>query len=512
MILLVVLVVVAMLSLAALTFAKLMMAEHQAAEMSVRQAQARAAAESGIETARMFLAQDAQTALEAGGSYDNAAYFRQILVADGLPSGGRSRFTIISPVVVEGGSSAIRFGLEDESTKLNLNALLAADKADPTANAARQILMGLPGMDEYIADAILDWLDDDDEPREYGAEYETYASLPTPYAPRNGPIDTIEELLLVRGVTPELLFGLDTNHNGVVDAAEAANGSLNGVDNSDGSMNRGWAAYLTLFSLEANVQPDGSPRINVAQSDLKTLYDQLSQAVDPQWATYIVAYRQNGPYKQTDTKSSKPQNSVTSGEIDFDKPADSKGNLTTILDLIGSPVQVTFKGQKEPAVLQTPFPNDPIQMGLYLPKMMDTLTVNTAKVIPARININQAPKAVISGIPGMTPEIVEQILANRQPDPSKQDDNQRHETWLLTQGIVTLDQMKPMMPFVTGGGSVYRVQSVGYSDEGGPYARIEAVLDASAGGKPARVIFWRDVSHLGRGYSLETLGLGVPGE
>lgn len=508
MILLVVLVVVAMLSLAALTFAELMMAERQAAEMSVRQAQARAAAESGIEMARMFLAQDPKTALEAGGSYDNAAYFRGAVVDERLRSGGRSRCTIVSPATVEGASSAIRFGLEDESTKLNLNALLAADKAVP--DGARQVLMGLPGMNEYIADAILDWLDEDEEPREFGAELEAYASLAIPYAPRNGPIDSIEELLLVQGVTPGLLFGLDANHNGVVDAAEQANEALLGVDNSDGSMSRGWAAYLTLFSLEANVQPDGSPRINVGQSDLKKLYDELSQ-VDPQWATFIVAYRQNGPYL-VDGTSSTLLNYVTSGEIDLEKPANSKGNLKTVLDLIGKPVQVTFKGQKDPAVLQTPFPEDPIQMGLYLPKLMDTLTVNTAKVIPARININQAPQAVISGIPGMSPEIVEQILAGREPDPAKMDDNQRHETWLLSQGIVPLDQMKLIMPFVSGGGSVYRVQSVGYSDEGGPYARIEAVLDASAGGKSPRVIFWRDISHLGRGYSLETLGLGLPGE
>ncbi len=38
--------------------------------------------------------------------------------------------------------------------------------------------------------------------------------LDPPYAPRNGPMETIEELLLVRGVTPELLFGVDANHNG----------------------------------------------------------------------------------------------------------------------------------------------------------------------------------------------------------------------------------------------------------------------------------------------------------
>jgi hypothetical protein len=48
-----------------------------------------------------------------------------------------------------------------------------------------------------------------------GAEIETYSALG--YACKNGPPDTIEELLLVRGVTPDLLFGADMNRNGVID-------------------------------------------------------------------------------------------------------------------------------------------------------------------------------------------------------------------------------------------------------------------------------------------------------
>jgi hypothetical protein len=72
-----------------------------------------------------------------------------------------------------------------------------------------------------IADAILDWLDDDDEPREFGAEANTTRRWP-PYAPKNGPLETVEELLLVRGVTPQLLFGCDVNRNGMVDPDEMA--------------------------------------------------------------------------------------------------------------------------------------------------------------------------------------------------------------------------------------------------------------------------------------------------
>ncbi len=52
--LVVVLVAIAMLALGAMTMANLMLVERQAAELGVRQAQARMSAESGVEMARLF--------------------------------------------------------------------------------------------------------------------------------------------------------------------------------------------------------------------------------------------------------------------------------------------------------------------------------------------------------------------------------------------------------------------------------------------------------------------------
>jgi hypothetical protein len=64
--------------------------------------------------------------------------------------------------------------------------------------------------------------------------------------------------------------------------------------------------------------------------------------------------------------------------------------------------------------------------------------------------------------------------------------------------------MKALLPYVTTGGSVYRGQVVGFFDGGGPAVRIEVVLDATA--SPPHVLFWREISQLGRGFSLDDLG------
>ena len=56
--------------------------------------------------------------------------------------------------------------------------------------------------------------DPDEQPEPDGVKRGYYESLPHPYTIRNGPLRTVRELLLVRGVTPELFHGEDTNANG----------------------------------------------------------------------------------------------------------------------------------------------------------------------------------------------------------------------------------------------------------------------------------------------------------
>lgn len=57
-----------------------------------------------------------------------------------------------------------------------------------------------------IVDSILDWRDRDDLHRLNGAEDKYYRLLPDPYACKNAAFDSVEELLLVRGMRPELFY------------------------------------------------------------------------------------------------------------------------------------------------------------------------------------------------------------------------------------------------------------------------------------------------------------------
>ena len=289
------LVVVAMLTLGAAAFFERMFAEHQAERAYGRQMQANNMAESGVEYCKALMMEDPETITQSGGLYGNANLFQGVLVNDDSMASARGRFTVVAPdLTTEGYYGGMRYGLENESARLNLNTILFADQTEE--GASRKLLLALPGMTESIADAILDWLDSDNDSRQLGAERDYYASLSHAYAPRNGPLGSIEELLLVRDVTPALLFGADLNRNGAIDGNEQNLVQIDNVDNSQGELNRGWAAYLTLDSAEANLTPDGKPKIDVNMDNLEDLHKQLSEVLSADEANFIVAYRQGGAY------------------------------------------------------------------------------------------------------------------------------------------------------------------------------------------------------------------------
>lgn len=499
MVLILVLIVIAALSLAALTYAEWMLTEREAAFLSERQAQARALAASGVAAAQLFLSNDAQTRSDSGGSYDNPGLFCGVVVLDADAARDRGRFTVVAPIVDDAGSGGVRYGLEDESAKINLNAILSLVKEE---DAAREVLMSLPGMTEDVADAILDWIDSDDETRTFGAEVDYYSTLDPPYAPKNGPLGTIEELLMVRGVTPALLLGVDANRNGYADDTEADPSLVAAGDALLGSMDRGWAGYLTLHSAgaESNLTAAGEAKINVNQDSLETLHEELAAVFGEEWATFIVAYRQQQKAYEQGSQEPEKLETKPSGELDLSK--EGKLKLKSVLDLIGQRVQVQYKGAEEPVVLESLFPNDPAAMAEYLPELVDGLTTGDDINTTGRINVNQAPAAVLAAIPGLPDEAVDRILSARQGQATS--DTPPDPTWLLIDGILTLDEMKAIMPYVTGGGSIFRAQVVGFYDAEGPAARVEVVIDA--GQQPPAIVSWRDLSNLGRGYPLDVLG------
>jgi len=103
---------------------------------------------------------------------------------------------------------------------------------------------------------------------------------------------------------------------------------------------------------------------------------------------------------------------------------------------------------------------------------------------------------VLMGVPGLQDSDVIQIVAARRGADLGSPVFQT-PTWLLTEANVSATTLSGLDKFVTSRSQVFRVQSVGYFDDGGPAARVEAVIDTN-GGRP-RIIAWRDLTELGKG-------------
>ena len=512
-VLLAVLVVVVLLSLAAYQYSDLMVSEYKAVVNAHRAAQARAFADSGIHYAAALIANPDNVATLGGNIFDNPDAFRDVAVGDDGKKGA-GKFTLIAPADLEIGAGDVwRHGFTDEAGKINVNAFM---KRDPSGQQLLAALMKLPNMTEDIAAAIVDWLDTDSETTPNGAEEDYYSSLELPYRCKNGPIDTIGELLLVKGVGRDILYGSDLNANGIQDPDEG--------DEANG-FSRGLSAYLTLYSREQNADAEGQALTFVNEADLNVYFEKLAttESLGENLAKFLIMYRQYGPSNtsgQTQSlggsiaallgggQSKKKTTPTRKGVLEdfipnFEKKANQK--ISSFYDLVNAQVSIpgktvtsaTGKSTQEPATVYDSPLKDVAQRRELLPKLFEHVTIFEESDIPARINVNTAPREVLLAVPEITETDVEAIVKLR-PDYSSAtvpDEIFNTPAWLLTEANLTTDTLKKLEKYITTKSQVYRVQSLGQSDAGGPTARIEAVIDTNHG-RP-RILMWRDLTELG---------------
>ena len=167
-----------------------------------------------------------------------------------------------------------KIGIFDHSGKIQINQLV--DSSEQKALFSRFLSQEEFDLDtedvDNLIDAITDWIDSDDEVTGFGAENTYYQSLPEPYSCKNGPLDFLEDLLLVRGISRELYYGKDEKE--------------------------GISKYLTVY---------GDGKININTADTEVLMS-LSDEIDREMAENMIAYRND---KENDLHNSTWYNKVS---------------------------------------------------------------------------------------------------------------------------------------------------------------------------------------------------------
>jgi general secretion pathway protein K len=185
--------VVAILSVIVLEFSFAMRTEVNIAKNFKEEAQLYAIAEGGIQRAIAELV------------YKNDPRIQQMrknFIIEEIPPDKKEWVTDGRPYLLPFDQRTCEVKVMSESGKVNINTV---------SDATLRKIIGQLGLEgearDVVVDSILDWIDPDDLTRLNGAENDYYRSLKEPYNCKNGNLDSIEELLLVRGVTPDLFYG-----------------------------------------------------------------------------------------------------------------------------------------------------------------------------------------------------------------------------------------------------------------------------------------------------------------
>jgi DNA uptake protein ComE-like DNA-binding protein len=321
-------------------------------------------------------------------------------------------------------------GPADAHAKLNVN-LMTHDQ-----------LMTLPLMTDDIADAILDWIDPDDDTNPMGAEIGYYSSLPYPYEPRNAPMRSIEELELVAGVYPDMVRGEDTNLNGLLDPQENDGEASAPSDNSDGMLDAGWSGILTTASVDDVTGVSGQPLL-----DLKTAQDgDLMQrvGVDANQAKTILDYVANYQNAQM---------------ADF-----LTQSLNGLARRVGINPQQRQVGQ--------PLTND--QLGSLFNECGIGVSSGGAPK-PGKLNINTCPSDILQYLPDIDPALADSIIMERESRPN----GFTSIMDLLAIPAMNRNSLAKIYPLLTVRSNVYVVTCRGRDLRTGLEVEMIATLDRS---------------------------------
>lgn len=161
--------------------------------------------------------------------------------------------------VIPEGDGVLSIRIEDEQGKFYLNSIVFPNGETNTDNySAFSRLLKEVGLNDELTDTLADWVDINDEPRPRGAEtYDYYMRLPEPYAAKNAPLDSIGEIMLVKGYTPEAYRKL--------------------------------SPFVTVYT-------DGRTNINTAPKEVLMA---LSGDITGDMADKVMDYRSKNPFKDT---------------------------------------------------------------------------------------------------------------------------------------------------------------------------------------------------------------------
>jgi competence ComEA-like helix-hairpin-helix protein len=410
------------------------------------QIQAHYLALAGVEKTKALLFHDAADRRERGEHhtgtlYDAPEHFRDVTL-------GRGQFRIIRQGRREEGGG-ILYGVIDEESRLNLN----------TASPAE--LVKLPDLTPQHAAAIMDYRDADSLVTPGGAEMDDYLTLKPPYLPRNAPLRTLREVLLVYGISRETFHGEDANLNGMLDPEENDGNTSYPVDNRDGYLDAGWSGWVTLDSEVRNVSAKRTGRADLQSADETTL--EAVEGITPEIARAIVRHRGENRFESLgdllEVRAEAPPSGTAPPQPDRGPTRPGSGPTQ------GPPAQPSLaRSPSAPA-------GERVITQELLMEIADELKIGSELTVAGAVNINTAEAAVLACLPGITEELANAIVSYRQSAGYFQ-----NIAWLLKVPGMSPEIFKQAAPRVSAGSETFRILSEGKIGSTGARKRIQVIV------------------------------------
>lgn len=197
------------------------------------------------------------------------------------------------------------FAITDESGKININLL-----TDTSGILLNNLLVNRgveKNQADTIVDSILDWKDGDDVHRMHGAENDYYMSLPHPYKSKDANFTSLEELLLVQGVTRDILYGTE-ERPGLIEyltvytstAQININAAKPEVLKAIPSLSEETVQMIINYRTSDNAQKDESGLLSILSAENSgTIASYIITADSNMYSVEVIGYRQekNGGYR-----------------------------------------------------------------------------------------------------------------------------------------------------------------------------------------------------------------------
>ncbi len=343
-------------------------------------------------------------------------------------------FTIFSPAESDS-LVEVRYGLSDEAGRLNLNHPGEAD------------LTRIPRITPALSTALHQFIGQDFQPSTTNA----IPGVVEIEIPSHGPLATLDELLLLPGMTRSLLHGAPPGSNDSLVPTTSSDNRQMPTETTTTKRDRGLDQYLTVVSRDPNRSNAGQPRCNLNDPN-----DPLPAVDLPAgFSNYVAALR------------------ITKGRLAH--ASEALEATVKAPDERGIEVEVSSGITKE-----------------NLNLLLDLFATDKESGHDGLINVNTASATVLTTLPGIDRPLAESIVSTRT---GLSPERRATIVWLYQEGLVEAEKFKAIAPQLTARSTQFRFNVIGYGLTSGRYRVLEAVVDLA--GTDPRIVYLRDITRLG---------------